>query len=199
MVKSIFELFREEVADLGGRVTEHVLGERRLFARSVLPMQVNVVARDSVNPGVALRCSNEEIEVRPFVFRKICSNGAIRAQSADGALLHSGCDPLDIRLAIRAAASEESFVAFVGGMRSSIGRTPDFEHLLMGLRGTDPELLLDLLEGLRHGRMPDLYQLANAITARARDTADPEVKWRREALGAAVFARLHARVDAVGC
>ena len=136
-VDSVLSLFQEEVADLGGRVTDKACDERRLFVRAVLPEEAEVVSGDTVKAGVALRCANLEIEIRPYVFRKVCRNGAIVAHSTMGRQIDVSlvADPastlLEVRQAVRAAAAREAFDEFVHAMRESRGQAPDADHMLI--------------------------------------------------------------------
>ena len=121
--EAMSELFREEIHALGGRVSDQVSDGRRLFARSLLPDSTDVVAGDRVKPGVALRSTEEEIEVRPYVFRTICRNGAIVAHSGRGCRIPAWGDATEeVRQAIRDAAAPAAFEEFVGTMRASRGR-----------------------------------------------------------------------------
>ena len=74
-------IFAEEIAAAGGTVTDSFHDGSRLFARSVLPWIRQVRAKDEVQSGVALRATGLEVSVHPYVFRQVCSNGAIMAQA----------------------------------------------------------------------------------------------------------------------
>ncbi|MDH3590372.1 MAG: hypothetical protein OER88_00725 [Planctomycetota bacterium] len=192
-------LFAEEVTTLGGRVTDTVTHGRRLYARGILPRGADVAVDDRVEPGVALRYTGDEIEVRPWVLREVCRNGAVLAFSGVGCKMQHIVPGQvqerlpEVREAIRASASRETFADFVGSMRGARHEIPDFESLVMSLqlfRHFGAEALLDLMERFQAGGIRNVFAFANAITAVARDTEDPELRWRRESIGAAVFARL---------
>jgi hypothetical protein len=200
---SVRDLFREEIASLGGKISDEVTDGNRLFARAILLGEAFVAPGDGVNAGVALRYRAEEVEIRPYVFRRVCRNGAIHAQSARGREidLRGAGDPgaleVEIRHAIRAAASPEAFAEFSGAMRSSRARPFEFDFLLALVghaAGRDPRFLLDFVERMSQERAQTMFAAGNALTSLARDTADPELRWRREVAGAAVFARLKAPV-----
>jgi hypothetical protein len=196
---SVRELFREEIASLGGVVSDEVTDGKRLFARAILRGEALVAPGDGVNAGVALRYGAEAVEVRPYVFRQVCRNGAIHAQSARGReidLRGAEAPGPEIREAIRAAASPEAFAELSGAMRASRTRPFDFDFLLVlvGSTGQNPRFLLDFAERMAREGAQTMFAAGNAVTSLARDTTDPELRWRREVMGAAVFARLKAPV-----
>lgn len=193
---ALLELFQEAIDELGGRVSDALNDGRRLFARSVLPTEERISGDDVVKPGVALRCTDDAAEVRPYVYRVICRNGAILAFSGHGRSVPVA-SPLHeadaVRQAIHAAAAPETFHGFVQAMRESRRHRPDPELLMVafGRRGGfDQGVVLDVLERFRKEGDLSLYAMANAVTSLARDTRDPVQRWDREVLGAKIFARI---------
>lgn len=206
-VELVRALFRAEIHGLGGDVPDEVSDGRRLFARAVLPEQADVASRDLVKPGVALRYSEDEVEVRPYVFRVVCRNGAIVAHSGAGqrVYLPASGDPdrklRDVREAIHAAAGADAFTGFVASMRSARDLHPDLPLIVMSAMRRaelDEATLLDFMERYRREGTFDLFALGNAMTSLARDTTDPARRWRREALGAAIFARVLPPLEFAG-
>jgi hypothetical protein len=192
----VLELFRQEVDELGGQVSDAVNDGQRLFARSILPAEERVSRGDTVKPGVALRCMDETIEVRPYVYRILCRNGAIMAFSDQGCsipLASTEDETEPIRQAIHAAAAPETFHEFVRAMRESQHQQPDADLLLLTLMRhrahRDQAIALDIIEHFRKEGVPNLFAMANAVTSVARDTRDPVKRWNLETAGAEVFAR----------
>src|SRR5690348_13979258 len=78
----ILDVFAEEISTQhGGRVSDAFDDGRRLFARSVLPRIEALRPGDKVQGGVALRANEQEIWLHPYLFRLVCRNGAIIAQT----------------------------------------------------------------------------------------------------------------------
>lgn len=86
---SISEIFHEEIADRSGEVLNVVQDETRLFARSVVPNIADVLPKDRLQGGVALRATESEVWLSPYVFRFVCSNGAIMIATATGSDQHT--------------------------------------------------------------------------------------------------------------
>jgi hypothetical protein len=193
----VLDLFRQEVDELGGQVSDAFNDGLRLFARSTLPAEARVSPDDAVKAGVALRWMDKTIEVRPYVYRIICRNGAVLAHSDQGRSIPfaSTEDEMEpIREAIHAAAAPETFHEFVRAMRESKRQPLDPELLLLALMrhraATDESVVLDILERFRKEGAFDLFSMANAVTSLARDTREPVRRWDLESAGAAVFARI---------
>ncbi len=73
----------EELALLGGTVSDRSDDGRRLFLRALLPLSDEVRPKDIVEGGIAVRTVGHEIEVCPYLFRQVCQNGAIMPQVAE--------------------------------------------------------------------------------------------------------------------
>ena len=83
-------------------------------------------------------------------------------------------------------------------MRTAMESEADTLITLMPYLSRLPEaqvatLVADLLQRFGEGRDRSRYGLMNAVTARARDTKDPELRWRLEEIGGAITARLKLR------
>src|SRR5262245_35858977 len=79
--------FTEGITAMGGTVVETFDDGECLFARSVLPRAREVLPNDRVQDGVALRATETDVWIHPYVFRQICSNGAIIAHAVQTRLL----------------------------------------------------------------------------------------------------------------
>ena len=80
--REIGSIFAEEIDAVGGRVTETIDADPLLFAHSVLPEAREVDKGDLVQGGVALRATDQEILVHPYIFRQVCTNGEPSAAHA---------------------------------------------------------------------------------------------------------------------
>ena len=191
-------VFGEEVERLGGRVSDALDDHERLFTRSVLPDEREVRRGDRLQGGVALLAAEHEVRVHPYVFRQVCSNGAIMAQavqtrrielpewSGDVEAVLAG-----VRETVRACAAGEVFAAGVSDVRSALDQEADFALTVLPMLDTLPAGARAATMGMIAGRFfaqPDRsrFGLMNAVTSVARDTDDPDMKWRLEEIGGGV-------------
>jgi hypothetical protein len=206
----IHDEFVQELAAVGGTVSDTYDDGRRLFVRAVLPQVREVRTRDRMQGGVALRASGLQIRVHPYLFRQVCRNGAILAQAiqtcsiervecefdppqADVALVLS-----QVREAVRSCCDESVFAAAAARVRSSVeseadlilNMSPGFFRLAGQIGG---EVIRDILDRFEAEGDRSAFGLMNAVTSLARDTQDPEVRWRLEELGGGVPALLRPR------
>ncbi len=86
---AILHIFSDEVQHGGGRVSDTFHDGRRLFVRSLLPDTKEVRPKDRLQGGLALRATDEELWLHPYLFRQVCTNGAIMARSLES--LHVEC------------------------------------------------------------------------------------------------------------
>jgi hypothetical protein len=80
-MREIHDTFLDELASLGGTVTDAYDDGDRLFARAVLPADTEIRPGDRVNAGIAMRAAGPEILVHPYTLRRVCTNGAIITHS----------------------------------------------------------------------------------------------------------------------
>jgi len=205
--REISVIFAEEITAAGGNVRESLEYGPCLYARSVLTAPREVRPGDRVQGGVALRATDEDIRVHPYVFRQVCTNGAIRAQAIQTRRIERGEFGGDsaaevafaLREAVQACCSEEAFHQGVQEMRSALELDADAALMLMPMIARLPtKAAAEILESImrRHvagrgrDRSPDRgrtrFSLMNAVTSVARDTRDPELRWRLEELGGSV-------------
>jgi hypothetical protein len=195
----IATIFAEEVAAQGGRVTDTFDDGARLFLRAVLPAEENVKQRDRVQGGVALRATEEDVWVHPYVFRQVCSNGAIIARatqtrhiersdfSAESETELAGA----VREAIGECCSPDAFRNAADAMRSSVHSQVDTALTMIPMLSRLPgalrsRLLESILNQFMRGSDHSRFALMNVVTAAARDTTDPEARWRLEEIGGAI-------------
>ena len=193
----ILTAFGEEIAARGGSITETFQDHQRLFTRSILPHVEDVRPRDRVQGGVALKATAEEVSLYPYVFRLVCRNGAIIAQTLESRSLGNlnQEEPetaiQSLRESIDACCEQEVFQKTVRKMRTACDAQVDIALNLMPLlsrlsTGTGAALLSQILQRFFGERDQSQFGLANAITSVARDTRDPDLKWTLEEFGGAV-------------
>jgi hypothetical protein len=193
-MEQVLAVFAEEVAARGGSVTDTFNDGRRLFTRSVLPLVEEVRPGDRHQGGVALKASEEEVCLYPYLFRLVCRNGAIIAETLDARSLGdlSQQEPetalQGLREGIEACCAREVFLNNVGKMRTACEGRVDFALALMSLFSRlsthpNPEMLEQIMDRFFRDGDQSQFGLANAVTAVARDTRDPELRWNLEEFG----------------
>jgi hypothetical protein len=196
----ILEIFKEEIADQGGIIPDTSHDGTRLFTRSILPRLELIQPGDQVQGGVALKATEEEVRLHPYVFRLVCRNGAIMARAIQTRhlmelpLLDVQEAEFSIIEAVRACCAPEAFVKSAEQMRSALEVEADLALNLMPLlsRLSSPnrnQFFAEILAQFLKEEDLTLYGLANAVTSVARDIRDPEARWELEELGGGVFAR----------
>ena len=202
---AIREAFQQAVADAGGTVTDAYIDGHRLFLRSTFPNPQDVKPGDGTQRGVALRTRDNEILVHPYLFRQVCRNGSILARAVETRRIErfefaSRPDQEDAALvevceAVRECSSEHILAEATGRMREMSDREADVAlSFLPAILTMPPDLAARWYDAIqvRVARSPDrtMYGVMNAITALARDIADPEARWRLEEAGGGMLAAL---------
>jgi hypothetical protein len=194
---TIKALFSEEITAAGGTVSDTFEDGTRLFTRSILPHVREVQRADQVQGGVALRASEREVWVHPYVFRLVCRNGAIMAQAVQTRQVETPEFATDeeastaVRSAIQACCAEDAFTVAAEEMRSAREREADVALNLLPLLSHLPseagaQILRTIMERFFQEGDRSRFALMNAVTSVARDTPDPEVRWRLEELGGGI-------------
>jgi hypothetical protein len=207
----ILEALEQEVRDLGGNVPDVYAEGDLLYARAVLPGAAEARPGDRIHGGVAVRTHDTEILIHPYSYRVVCTNGAIAAfatgsrvverveVAAPGTAINAVLD--ELRAAIRAAAAPAALEVTIGAMRTAAQREADvmvqllplLPHMPPGMRASLVRTIVRRFEAERDG---SVLGLVNAVTSAARDTSDPETRWRLEELGGGMLARLPERPKA---
>ena len=202
--KQIKAVFEEQITSLNGSVTDAFDDGSVLYLRSVLPQAEEVRRGDKLRAGVALRTGAEEVLVHPYTFRIVCSNGAIVAQALqtrripiadDAPEWETGQTYEQIREAVCACAEPEVFSGHIGQLRTAAEQQGDvILNLLPYLRRMPAHSVGPLIQSIRSRFEGEgdrtAYGLMNAVTATARDTRDPHLRWQLEEIGAAIPAKL---------
>ncbi len=191
----LLSIFTEEITELDGTVRESFDDGRRLYVRSILPKELDIRRGDRVQGGVAVRVENGEISVSPYVFRLVCTNGAIFAHTVQTQRLSiANLDPVigiewPLREAIRACASPDSFEQNADEMRRSVDPAADLMLLMLPFfarHERNRRFLVEIMDRFTKEQQRTRYDLMNAVTSVARDTKDPAAKWQLEELGGAI-------------
>jgi hypothetical protein len=186
--------FTQAVHALGGRVSDSFDDGSRLFARSVLPDVKTVRPGDGFQRGVAIRATDEEVWLHPYLFRLVCTNGAVVAQTLTSRHIpqlhdHDADEAIEIiHDAVTACCANEVFLTTLNTVRTSMERDADVAFSLMPLLSRFPasasgRLLQQILGHFFRDGGRTRYHLMNAVTATARDTENPQVKWELEEIG----------------
>jgi hypothetical protein len=198
----ISSIFADELAIAGGSVTDRVDDGTRLFLRSTLSGKREVQAGDLVQGGVALRATEEEISVHPYVFRQVCSNGAIMAQATQTRRIERVDFSADLdytlRETIQACCAPDAFRFSVDSMRSSLEAEVSLALMMMPMLSrlrshASAEILSRIASRFADGTDRSRFGFMNAVTSTARDTRDPELRWRLEEFGGMVASGIAPR------
>jgi hypothetical protein len=194
---SVLDAFSEEIADHGGSVNDAFNDGERLFVRSILPEIQEVATNDRLQGGVALKAYGGEVWVHPYVFRLVCRNGAIMAQTVTSRRVTAHFDwneeevVVNVREAVRACCVPEVFTSSSQQIRST--REVEADHalqllpLLTSMRGAiSSQMLQEILKRFFDDGDQTQFGLMNAVTSTARDTADPQMRWDLEELGGGI-------------
>jgi hypothetical protein len=190
-------IFAEEITDAGGFISETFDDGDRLFARSILPWVMEVRPKDQMKGGVALKSAECEVSIHPYLFRTVCRNGAIQAHAIETRRLDISdffsrdVATAELREAVRGCCVEEAFTGAVLEVRSAIETRADRVLSLLPLLSRLPlpqgsEMLRQIATRFFEDPDRSRFGLMNAVTSVARDTRDPELRWRLEEFGGGI-------------
>ncbi len=188
------DAFTDEIVARGGSVTDTYNDGRRLWTRSLLDPADDVRPGDRVQGGIALKADDEEVRVYPYVYRQVCSNGAIIAETLGSLAIDEPEYALaetvlaSLREAVAACCSPDVFAGNVRRMRDAaadqaINMLPLIARWGQSASGHIVALIME--EFARQGDQTR-FGLANAVTAVARETPEPGSRWDLEELGGGI-------------
>ena len=133
----------------------------------------------------------------PYLFRLVCRNGAIIAETQGSRALsdihQQKPDKVElyVREGIGACCAQEEFVNIIRKTRSACDVQADLALSLMPLlsrlsAGANGELLTQIMDRFFRDADRSQFGLANAVTAIARDTTDPDIRWNLEEFGGGI-------------
>ena len=195
----IATIFADEIAALGGTVPDTFDDGSRLFMRAILPGELEVAPGDRVQGGVAIRATHDEVWIHPYVFRQVCQNGAIIAHAVQTHHIDRtdfSYDPdaelaRELRESVISCCEAEAFENATEAMRASTQSGVDLALTIMPTLARLPsefaaEILGPVIDEFFKSNRRSRFDLMNAVTAVARDTSDPEMRWQLEKIGGAV-------------
>ena len=208
---AIASVFRDEVAIHDGTIHDMFNDGHRLYCRAVLPRVAKVRPKDKLQGGVALCVTDHFVRVQPYVLRHVCTNGLIVGISqrtwvvglAGAKLDESALD--DVRCAIKACCDEQEFrdqiQLFRVATTDQILTSMELLSRMQDLSGL-PDPVREQIVSLVHDEFDreddrTRYGLMNAVTAVARETRDPDLRWKLEEVGAAIGMALERRKGAI--
>jgi hypothetical protein len=200
----ILDIFTDEVENRQGRVADTFHDGQRLIVRSLLPHVGDARPKDRMQGGLALRATDEELWLHPYLYRQVCRNGAIMAQAIESLYIEClGAYTLEegtatLREAIAQCAEERVFTQSMHQIRSSATTEVDMllnviPHLAHFRQAGMEHILGEILARFSGERDRTRFGLMNAVTSLARDTRDPDDRWRLEEMGGGIGARLQPR------
>ncbi len=203
-VSRVRSTFFEAVTRNGGSVKEVLQDQDSVIVRALLPGIAEVRPGDVHQQGIAMRCLGRAIELHPYTFREVCSNGAIMAQSIDSLRLErveswdtsQSADVLiDLHQAVTACAKGDGFRSCIHDMQAATVANRSVDVLLNLLPfishfPNNHQMLRTIIDNFLAEGDQTAYGMMNAVTATARDTRDRQVKWELEALGGGIPAKL---------
>src|SRR5262249_54329439 len=137
----------------------------------------------------------------PYVFRQVCRNGAIVAQALEtrhgtrlDELPREDAERV-VREAIEVCCSDGAFSSAFEQVRSATDVQADMmlalmPHMMRLPPGRREWVLATIFDRFRAEGDTSRFGLMNAVTSVARDTRDPELRWRLEELGGGIPAML---------
>jgi hypothetical protein len=208
--RSVRDAFDEEIGALGGHVADVFDDGARLIARAVLAVDADVQPSDRIRAGVAVHVEGTEISVHPYTLREVCTNGAVAARAFESRSIErfDAVDELPsyegavaehhLRDAIRACAAPEAFATAVNDMRSALRINAEMALQMLPMLARLPQHLMgqylpEVFRRFAADTDRSAFGLINAVTSTARDSRDPDTRWRLEVVGGSLPALLRAR------
>lgn len=208
--RAVSDAFSEEIGALGGQVADVFDDGERLIARGVLDADAEVQPSDTIRAGVAVHVQGAEINVHPYTFRVVCTNGAIAARAFESRRIErfESVDDLPsyegamaeqhLRDAIRACAAPEAFATAVDDMRSALQVRAELALQILPLlvrlqHGMRLSYLLEVSRRFAADIDRSAFGVINAVTSTARDARDPDERWQLEVVGGSLPALLRAQ------
>ena len=200
-VADIGAVFTEECTALGATEIDTYEDDRRLFQRAVVTPAEDVRPGDPIRGGIALRAVGSAVDVHPYTWRQVCTNGAIMATATDtfrvarieveavsASAAFVGDFVAELRRAIQTCANPRYLVESREAMRGAAETKAEamlsmLSHLLRMRRDEREELVSMILGRYEEDSDRSAYGVVNAVTSVARDTEDPALRWRLEQIG----------------
>ena len=196
--------FTEEVKQRGGNVTDVFHQGGRLYVRSLLPHVAERATQRSHARRRSAAFHDDELWLHPYLFRQVCRNGAIMAQSIES--LHVEClgvytleeGSVMLREASPNAPSSTFFETSMRRIRRSAMSEIDellniMPHLMQLQRAGMGRYFSEVFQRFIGEGDRTRFGLMNAVTSTARDASDQDDRWRLEELGGGIGALLRPK------
>jgi hypothetical protein len=202
--KELHSLVEEELAGIGGRISESVRHRGRLLIRATVPHTRQVRPNDHIQGGVAVS-AGRDIHIHPYVFRQAFRTGAIMAKAPDAKRVKRvesdattqtlGRLRKRLRQQVQVAASADALATVTSQLRAAAFSKVDVSLQMSTVISRIPRrhsslLLSQILSEFHEDGDGTVYTLMNAVATVARDEEDPEIKWELELLAGSVPALL---------
>jgi hypothetical protein len=214
-ISHVKAIFTEEIQAANGKVYDCIDDDSRLFMRSILPWASEVAPQDRLFGGIALRASQNDLAVCPYIFRVMCSNGAILAHALDTYQIAqiNMMSQTEIKSALCAAIvqcrQEDLFEAAVNQLHHA-QHVPahNFLNIMTHLSTLPRDVAAGLINGLSHHWMAGGDRSRFRFNERGHGGSaryiDPEARWRLEVLGGQIgvpmpLIRIPVNQLSVGC
>lgn len=196
MTQEILEAFTETISACEGKVTDTFHQPGLLLVRSVFPRAKEIRPGDKVQGGVALRASDTAAWVYPYVFRVVCTNGAIMTHATEAREIPN-LDSMPVfeamslvREVVESCRESNAFATAAEQMRTAAQQPIDailsMMPFLSRVSSLGPEFARRILGRFFKEKDLTRYGFMNAVTSVARDTQEPVTRWRLEELGGQV-------------
>lgn len=193
----ILQTFTAQIMLHKGQVTSTYNDGRRLLTRGTIPQSENVQPKDRLQAGVALKANQRQLSIYPYIYRQVCSNGAIMAQTIEsrqiaGLAVGSPTDTIaELKSAIDACCQPHVFTSSVKQIRSALTSQADSALNLLELFSriksiASSPVASEIIRRFIDSEDQSPFALMNAITSVARDTRHPQTKWKLEKLGGSI-------------
>jgi hypothetical protein len=199
--KEVLSIVEEELAGIGGRISDSFRHRGRLFLRATVPHTQQVRPNDHIQGGVAVTTVGREIGIHPYVFRQGCRSGAImsktlghrriRRTDVDATTQTLGRLRKKLRARVQESASADTLHLITSQLRAASMSKVDVALQMSTVISRIPRrhsslLLSQILSEFHDDDDSSVYALMNAVAAVARDEDDPETKWDLEELAGSV-------------
>jgi hypothetical protein len=196
----VAEVFQDVTNALGATVFDSTIFEGELFARAVTEDRREVDLGDIVQGGMCLHKEGAYVQIRPFVLRQICANGASMALSDESTeidLTVSGSAE-EQRTTLERALAECASAKCLDGSADQISRLKGLRRdsglqlmsIITAHKGALSPDAVRLMATLWVARRLDAFEVMNALTAAGKLAESPRERWDHESLGGSMVAVL---------
>ena len=195
--------FEDFVRSQNGKIVDYSQDKKDRFICSIFPIGSSLQPGDVLTGGLAVRVEDESLQLHAYFLRQICTNGMVRALQTQAATFTVG-QLYEFQAYLPTCIEQFREVDFRGNveqLRFSLFQEVDESKLRRiayqvasppANKNSPPQLFPLVGEEMTRpqptprpirGPHPRLFDVVNGVTALARDTADPAVRWELMRLG----------------